>query len=357
MDIAERIYETRIDRKIETKELEYVDQLVGKKLSEMNKQNGISLWDLNVLYYSAAVTLLERQGKLKEKTITWKPQKKPGWQIMLEERIYAIRRKLSYIDVILKCKKENRFTTRQRNLEKKLRNWYGKTTVENLFSTKCTLKQNLKAESEELRRRKNIKEQIQINRIFGTSPKNVYWKFKVEADVEVKEGPSKENIDIFWRNISKNRTEYKSDADWLQILEKHYCKDVTQKRYDITEVFKGIVSRMQNNKAPGPGLITMYWLKKLESTHHWLIQLLKQVKQGEIRIPMWLIVIRTTLLAKNNDTKNPKNYRPIACQNSLYKVYTSIINSFFKITVEQITSSVRNKQQENKEVGGVLISF
>ena len=64
----------------------------------------------------------------------------------------------------------------QRNLEKKLYKWYGKITVENLFSTKCTLKQNLKAESEKLRRRKNIKEWIQINRIFRTSPKNVYRK-------------------------------------------------------------------------------------------------------------------------------------------------------------------------------------
>ena len=104
LDIAERIYETRIDRKTDTKELANVDQLVGKKLSEIKKkQNGISLWDLHVLYYSAAVTLLERQGKLKKETITWKPQNKPGWQIRLEERIYAIRRKLSYIDVILKC--------------------------------------------------------------------------------------------------------------------------------------------------------------------------------------------------------------------------------------------------------------
>ena len=77
----------------------------------------------------------------------------------------------------------------------------------------------------------------------------------------------------------EKRTEHKSDADWLQILEKHYHKDVTQKRYEITiEVFKGIVSRMQNNKAPGPDLIIIYWLKKLESIHHWLIQLLKQVK-------------------------------------------------------------------------------
>ena len=106
LDIAERIYVTRIDGKIETKELEYVDQLVGKTLSEMNKQNGISLWDLNVLYYSAAVTLLERQGKLKEKIITWKLQNKPGWQIRLEERIYAIRRKLSSINVILKLRKK-----------------------------------------------------------------------------------------------------------------------------------------------------------------------------------------------------------------------------------------------------------
>ena len=63
--------------------------------------------------------------------------------------------------------------------------------------------------------------------MFSTSPKNVYRKFKVGADVEVKEGPSKEDIVIFWRNIWQKRTEYKSDADWLQILEKHYCKDVT----------------------------------------------------------------------------------------------------------------------------------
>ena len=74
----------------------------------------------------------------------------------------------------------------------------------------------------------------------------------MEADVEVKEGPSKENVDIFWRNISENRTEYNSDADWLQILEEHYCKDVTQKRYDITiEVFKGIVSRCKITKHLG----------------------------------------------------------------------------------------------------------
>ena len=182
--------------------------------------------------------------------------------------------------------------------------------------------------------------------------------FKVGANVEVKEGPSKEDIDIFWRNIWEKKTEYKSDADWLQILEKHYCKDVTQKRYDTTtEVFKGIVSRMQNNKAPGADLITMYWLKKPESTHHWLIQLLKQVKQGEIQIPMWLSVIRTTLLAKNNDTKNPKNYRPIACQNSMYKVYTSIINSFLQDHCR--TNNVICEEQAAGKQGswGVLISF
>ena len=108
LDIAERIYETRRDRKIETKELEYGDQLVGIKLSEMNKQNGISLWDLIVLYHSAAVALLERLGK----------------HLLGNHRInlrilYAVRRKSSHIDVILKWKKENRFTTRQKNLVKK----------------------------------------------------------------------------------------------------------------------------------------------------------------------------------------------------------------------------------------------
>ena len=37
---------------------------------------------------------------------------------------------------------------------------------------------------------------------------------------------------------------------------------------------------------------------------------------------------QTLLIAKNTETENPQNYRPIAIQNSTYKLYTSLITEF-----------------------------
>lgn len=36
----------------------------------------------------------------------------------------------------------------------------------------------------------------------------------------------------------------------------------------------------------------------------------------------------TELLAKNSETSDPKNYRPIALQNSMHKIYTAILREF-----------------------------
>ena len=58
-------------------------------------------------------------------------------------------------------------------------------------------------------------------------------------------------------------------------------------------------------------------------------------------IPEWLAKVKTTLLPKNDETMNPKDYRPIALQNML-KLYTSCINQMLQnhcemnnITTEQ----------------------
>ena len=59
--------------------------------------------------------------------------------------------------------------------------------------------------------------------------------------------------------------------------------------------------------------------------------------------PDWLATSKTILLPKNDLTHETKNYRPIACQNIMYKIYTGIINNFLEehcsindiITLEQ----------------------
>ena len=49
---------------------------------------------------------------------------------------------------------------------------------------------------------------------------------------------------------------------------------------------------------------------------------------GEIERPDWLLISVMLLLPKNKETKQPQNYRPIALQNAMYKVYTAIIADF-----------------------------
>ena len=48
--------------------------------------------------------------------------------------------------------------------------------------------------------------------------------------------------------------------------------------------------------------------------------------KGTTDIPEWLAKAKTTLLPKNDETMNPKNYRSIALRNIMLKLYTSCIN-------------------------------
>ena len=45
-------------------------------------------------------------------------------------------------------------------------------------------------------------------------------------------------------------------------------------------------------------------------------------------IPDWLAQAKTVLLPKNERTQEAKSYRPTACLNIMYKLYTSCLNSF-----------------------------
>ena len=65
----------------------------------------------------------------------------------------------------------------------------------------------------------------------------------------------------------------------------------------------------------------MYWLKKLTPTHTYFLNILISLKKNEIEMPLWLITTKTSLLG-------PGKYRTIALLNSMYKVYTSILNYF-----------------------------
>ena len=61
--------------------------------------------------------------------------------------------------------------------------------------------------------------------------------------------------------------------------------------------------------------------------HHWLQSLRKcTMKGGFSRIG--LLLEEQYCYQKNRETTNAKNYRPIACQNIMYKLFTGILNHY-----------------------------
>ena len=85
---------------------------------------------------------------------------------------------------------------------------------------------------------------------------------------------------------------------------------------------------MKNNGALGPNKINAYAIKKLPSTHTFLVDAFVDVFENKKPLSDWLVKGKTILLSKTQDTGIGKNYRPIACLNITYKLYTRLLSKF-----------------------------
>ena len=116
---------------------------------------------------------------------------------------------------------------------------------------------------------------------------------------------------------------------WLPKLDEEYCKNVKPKPYKITpKTFKEVLLNMKNNGTPGNDKINAFYIKTLSCTHPHLISQFSDTFENNKSFPQWLVRGKTILLPKHNDTKLPKNYRPIACLNITYKIFNGMLNQF-----------------------------
>ena len=70
--------------------------------------------------------------------------------------------------------------------------------------------------------------------------------------------------------------------------------------------------------------------KKLQSTHTFLVNAFVDAFDNNKPLPNWLVKRKTILLSKNQEIGIAKNYRPIACLNITYKLYTNLLNKFLE---------------------------
>ena len=98
--------------------------------------------------------------------------------------------------------------------------------------------------------------------------------------------------------------------EWSPICEK-----------DVAEALR----KTLNWKAPGRKQIPNFWLKQLTATHNHIVAIFNKLIE-EVQIPVWLTAGVTFLILKKKNTENPKNYRPVTCLPTMYKLITSVIS-------------------------------
>ena len=91
----------------------------------------------------------------------------------------------------------------------------------------------------------------------------------------------------FWKDIWGKKVTFNEKPIWLRRLESEYCKNIKPKLYQITTtVLDGVISKIQNNKAPGIDRIDgIDWYKSLHSYRHELALLFNKAFSGLIHIP------------------------------------------------------------------------
>ena len=80
-------------------------------------------------------------------------------------------------------------------------------------------------------------------------------------------------------------------------------------------------------KAPGRDRIPIFWWKRLSVASMQMREICILVLQGHLDLPQWLVEGVTVLLPKKKGgCLKPSDYRPIACLNVQYKMFTSAVS-------------------------------
>ena len=143
MSIENRNFNTQVIYNIKDIELEAINDVITTFVE--NNLDKMSLWFIDVIQYTAIVTILDRNNLLKYRKNIVKDKRTATWQIHLEEKINNIRREISFITSITNSQNGSaELTKHQLTIKEKLRRWYGNTKRHTLLSKLSQMKHQLR---------------------------------------------------------------------------------------------------------------------------------------------------------------------------------------------------------------------
>ena len=295
-------------------------EIANTAVHEICNETDPDLTGLNELMYAAGKVIQEKCGlSIKRKKNTTKTNRKPKWQVKIDKEIETFRREISLLEELQSDKE-----IRSKKAIKVLRK-YKIEQKDQIPSIREELKQKLQVKAQRLHRFDKRNKFFRQNKIFETDAKKFYREIGKNT-ISVEEIPSEERVREFWESIWGNVKTHKEDAEWIRKLKDENEELHEQEWEDIQiEEVQEALRKSHKWKSPGVDKVPNFWRNAFPSLHSKLASNLNIITIDPDLTPSWLCQGTTYLLAKNSETSNPKNYRPITCLSTTYKLLTSIL--------------------------------
>ena len=129
----------------------------------------------------------------------------------------------------------------------------------------------------------------------------------------------------------------------------------------IVEEFKvtgkdlaGIIKKRKNWSAPGFDGIQNFWWKTFTAVWKPMSRAMQKCVEDDKTIPEWIALRRTVMLPKSTDLAPEKDYRPITCLNTSYKMFTRLLANYMKHHADENEMWDKSQMETYKDVLGTV---
>ena len=157
-----------------------------------------------------------------------------------------------------------------------------------------------------------------------------------KGKIDLDEPPAESEIIEFWNSIWGKEMHFNNAAEWID-REKERMNAIDEQHWKTKESaeLSAAFAKYQKWKSPDVDQIPNFWLYSPTPINNHLVHCFTTILQNPDVMPDWLTEGITYLLPKSQQTKNPKNYRPITCLTMMYKLLTSILTNRMYSLLEQ----------------------
>ena len=286
--------------------------------------------------YAMARTIEERSG------LKWKREKMHGWKgnersnrriRKSEEKIKGLRQILAWTsNEIYRRTNKRRATEKEKNILQRLRDWHEQQLLrdEDLKNLKEKTLDELRYRITKLKHVRARDARIRNNRMFEQDQGKFYRGTK-RTKLRKGKVPIIEKFEEFWAGIWEDNAKT-PHRRWMNTVARRIREKVTEvQEFTVNEqIFCEAVKKRKNWSAPGLDGIQNFWWKKLRGSWKAVVACFQRWVEQPDAIPEWITEGRTVLLPKSEDLSSERDYRPITCLNTCYKLFTSMIASYMK---------------------------